>query len=382
MGENERGERRMAAKRVVIKIGSSSLTNMRGEIDIAQLEEHVHALATLHQKNIDVILVSSGAIAAGFKQLGYSSRPVTQKGKQAAAAVGQGLLIQTYMEKLNEYHITAAQILLTRSDFSNQERYRNAYATMEELLERRVIPIINENDTIAVEELTFGDNDMLSALVSGLIHADHLIILTDINGIYDKNPNKHPDAKRYDHLMKLSEELIQQTDAAGSKVGTGGMKSKLMAAKMASSLGIPVFVGKGTGGFKLEQILNKAGDGTYIDSERKAQLPSNKQWISLHSQLEGSVRIDEGAENALTYHGSSLLSPGIIKVEGYFKKGDVVEVYGQNELLGRGQVNCSSEELEAVMKLRQSDHTYAAPAIEVIHRDKWVSFTKIEGELL
>ncbi|WP_040982284.1 glutamate 5-kinase [Oceanobacillus jeddahense] len=371
----------MAAKRIVVKIGSSSLTNTHGEIDKQQLEDHVHALALLHQNNMEVILVSSGAIAAGFKQLGYSSRPVTQKGKQAAAAVGQGLLIQTYMEKLKEYDITAAQILLTRSDFSDQGRYRNAYATMQELLERRVIPIINENDTIAIDELTFGDNDMLSALVSGLIHADHLILLTDINGIYDKNPKRHPDAIRYDHLIKLSEELIEQTDATGSKVGTGGMKSKLMAAKMASSVGIPVFIGQGYGKEKLTAILKGEGDGTYIDSERKAHLPANKQWISLHSHLDGRVFIDEGAEKALMYHGSSLLSPGITAVEGYFAGGDVVEVYGETALLGRGQVKCSSEELKAVMKLRESTYIQTLPTIEVIHRDKWVSFETMKGEL-
>ncbi|NWN96343.1 MAG: glutamate 5-kinase, partial [Bacillus sp. (in: Bacteria)] len=178
----------MSKERIVVKIGSSSLTNHKGEIDQDKLTDHVDAIATLLGANHEVILVSSGAVAAGFKKLGYPSRPVTLKGKQAAASVGQSLLIQTYMEKFSEYNITAAQILLTRSDFSNRDRYRNAYATITELLERGIVPIINENDTVSVDELTFGDNDMLSSLVSGFIHADRLIILTDIDGIYDGNP--------------------------------------------------------------------------------------------------------------------------------------------------------------------------------------------------
>src|SRR5690625_3025320 len=174
-------------ERVVVKIGSSSLTNEKYEIDHKKLEDHVHAIAALRKKNHDVILVSSGAVAAGFKRLGYTTRPVTLKGKQAAAAVGQSLLIQTYLEKLHAYDVTAALLLLTRSDFSNRNRYQNAFATITELLDRDVLPIINENDTVAVDELTFGDNDMLSALVSGFVHADRLIILTDINGIKDGN---------------------------------------------------------------------------------------------------------------------------------------------------------------------------------------------------
>ena len=171
----------MRRQRIVVKIGSSSLTNEKGEIDQQKLDEHVRALVALRKANHEVILVSSGAVAAGFRGLGYSSRPVTLKGKQAAAAIGQSMLIQTYIEKFSAFDITVALLLLTRDDFSDRERYRNAYATMTELLERGAIPIINENDTVSVEELTFGDNDMLSALVSGFIHADQLIILTDIN---------------------------------------------------------------------------------------------------------------------------------------------------------------------------------------------------------
>src|SRR5690606_18841656 len=254
----------MKKQRIVVKIGSSSLTNDKGEIDQEKLNDHVHAVAALRKDRHEVILVSSGAVAAGFSRLGYPTRPVTIKGRQAAAAVGQSLLIESYIEKFSEFNIIPAQILLTRTDFSNRERYRNAFATISELLDRGILPIINENDTVSVEELTFGDNDMLSALVSGFIHADQLIILTDINGIYTDNPKRNPTAKKYNFLEEISDEILAAASSNGSKFGTGGMKSKLEAAKTALSLGVSVFIGKGEGKDSLMQILQGTGDGTYI----------------------------------------------------------------------------------------------------------------------
>ncbi|WP_067724853.1 glutamate 5-kinase [Oceanobacillus damuensis] len=368
----------MSKKRIVVKIGSSSLTNDKGEIDQKKVSDHVHALAALRKENHEVILVSSGAVAAGFIKLGYSSRPVTLKGKQAAAAIGQSLLIQTYIEKFSEYQITSAQLLLTRSDFSNRGRYRNGYATIMELLERGILPIINENDTVSVEELTFGDNDMLSALVSGFVHADQLIILTDINGLYSGNPRTNPNAVKYDFLESITDEMIHMADTNGSKVGTGGMKSKLMAAKTATSLGVPVFIGHGKGNGKLLQIIRGEGDGTYISGHRNGPINTRRQWIDLHSQSMGKLFVDQGAEEAILYHGSSLLSPGIFKVTGRFEKGDVVQVYGVNRLLGKGQVRCSSEDLN---RLLDNEKDMILPSIEVIHRDGWVGANKTGEEL-
>ena len=229
----------MEKKRIVVKIGSSSLTNDKGEIDQEMFNDHIQAVAALRQAGHEVLLVSSGAVAAGFSKLGYSSRPITLKGRQAAAAVGQGLLIQSYIDKFSEFSIVPAQILLTRDDFTNRGRYRNAYATIMELLERRILPIINENDTVSVRELTFGDNDMLSSLVSGFVRADQLIILTDVNGLYDANPQNNPEAKKFDLLEEISDEMLGYTEGSSSKVGTGGMKSKLLAAKTALSVGVP-----------------------------------------------------------------------------------------------------------------------------------------------
>ncbi|MEH6944736.1 glutamate 5-kinase [Bacillus sp. JJ722] len=365
----------MGKKRIVVKIGSSSLTNDKGEIDQKKFDDHVHALAALRKEGHEVILVSSGAVAAGFARLGYSSRPITLKGKQAAAAVGQSLLIQSYIEKFMEFDIAPAQILLTRMDFSNRDRYKNAYETLMELLERRIFPIINENDTVSVEELTFGDNDMLSVLVSGLIHADQLIILTDINGLYDADPRNNPNAKKMDYLEEVTDEMLGFAEGAGSKVGTGGMKSKLIAAKTALGIGVPVFIGRGEGSDKLVEMLAGNGDGTYIQNKELAYVKTMRQWIGLHSEVAGSITVDEGAEHAILFKGCSLLPAGVFEVKGNFQKGDVVEVFGKTSLLGRGEVAYSSEELLQVMGKRSDEReNMEVTSVEVIHRDKWVKF--------
>ncbi|MFD9626696.1 glutamate 5-kinase [Peribacillus muralis] len=360
----------MEKKRIVVKIGSSSLTNSQGEIDQNKFSDHIQAVAALRKAGHEVVLVSSGAVATGFRKLGYPTRPVTLKGKQAAAAVGQSLLIQSYMEQLGQFGIVPAQILLTRKDFSKKDRYKNAYATLMELLERGILPIINENDTVSVEELTFGDNDMLSALVSGLVHANHLIILTDINGLYDSNPQTNPSATRFDKLSEVTADFLHMAEGAGSNVGTGGMKSKLIAAQTALSLGVKVFIGSGAGSEKLLTILEGKGDGTYIGNDVLTTVTKNKQWIFLHSQVSGKIFVDEGAEKALVSNGSSLLPAGVYDITGVFNKGDVVEVYGANGLLGRGEVLYSDEELKQAMGKRTTE--LIITSIEVIHRDKWV----------
>ncbi|MGP7815606.1 glutamate 5-kinase [Niallia sp. 01092] len=364
----------MERKRIVVKIGSSSLTNSKGEIDEQKLSDHIASIAALKACGHEVILVSSGAVAAGFTKLGYPARPVTLKGKQAAAAVGQSLLVQSYMHELTKYQITPAQILLTRNDFSKRNRYRNAYSTLMELLERGILPIINENDTVSVEELTFGDNDMLSALVSGLVHADQLIILTDINGLYDSNPKDNPNAIRYDMITEITEEFMKGAEGSGSKVGTGGMKSKLVAAETALSLGVKVFIGTGSGEEKLISITEGKGDGTYIGTDALTALNNNRQWIALHSTVQGRLYIDKGAEKALMEKGSSLLPAGIYKVEGIFEKGNVVEVIGDSGAIGKGEVLYSSNELENIIGKKSTEYKEIASfsSTEVIHRNKWV----------
>ena len=364
----------MEKKRIVVKIGSSSLTNAKGQIDHEKLSDHVHAVAALRKAGHEVLLVSSGAVAAGFARLGYPSRPTTLKGKQAAAAVGQSLLVQSYIDQFNQFDLMPAQILLTRNDFSKQERYKNAYATILELLERGILPIINENDTVSVEELTFGDNDMLSALVSGLVHADQLIILTDINGLYDSNPRKNPLAHKYDFLPEVTDDLFQSAEGAGTKVGTGGMKSKLMAARTAISLGVQVFIGLGKGSQKLLDIIQGDGDGTYIGKEGLASINNSRQWIAFHSEVSGTIFVDQGAEDALLYNGKSLLPAGVYDVKGSFERCDVVEVIGPNGVLGKGEVLFSSTELKKFMGKRSEELNMdeVLSSNVVIHRNKWV----------
>ncbi|MBU9721481.1 MULTISPECIES: glutamate 5-kinase [Bacillaceae] len=365
-------------QRIVVKIGSSSLTNDVGGLSMKKLREHTNAIAKLKKEGHEVILISSGAVAAGFTKLGYPSRPVKIAGKQAAAAIGQVLLMQGYGEVFSQHGIDVAQLLLTRGDFSNEAQYRNAYATLTELLKRNVIPIINENDSTSIEELTFGDNDMLSALVSGLIHADHLIILTDINGLYDEDPRKNPLAKRYTYLPNIPDSLLKKIHATTSKLGTGGMRSKIEAAKTASSLGVnTIFIGTGSSEQKLLDILNGLGDGTYIGRSTQKVIKSKKQWIAFHSNSNGKIVIDNGAITAVLEKGKSLLPVGINEVYGDFLSGDVVEVVNQKgKVIGKGQVNYSSEQLKAIKGLDSQEvkQILESSIAEAIHRDHWITF--------
>ncbi|MFC4404454.1 glutamate 5-kinase [Gracilibacillus xinjiangensis] len=365
----------MAKQRIVVKIGSSSLTNKNGGLSLKKIQEHTAAIAKLKKANYEVILISSGAVSAGFSDLGYPTRPVTVSGKQAAAAVGQGLLIQAYTEAFKKYDITIAQLLLTSDNFSNEKQYGNVYSTLTELLKRDVLPIINENDTVATDELTFGDNDMLSALVSGLVHADFLIMLTDINGLYDRNPKTDPSAKRYDRLAIISDQILKQTKhESGSKFGTGGMKSKILAAKTALSLGVRVFVGTGSGEDKLNHIIDNKGDGTYIGEHLEVNYRKQKQWIAFHSPISGKIFVDKGASEAIINQGKSLLPAGIKWIEGTFEAGAVVEIVYDEQVIAKGQVNYSSDE----MILSKGEPSQIAMKItmgtrpEVIHRDRLV----------
>lgn len=372
----------MAKERIVVKIGSSSLTNSHGGLSKEKIAEHVAALSKLKREGNEVILITSGAVAAGFTVLGYQTRPVTIAGKQAAAAVGQGLLMQSYFEQFQKEDIVSAQLLLTRHVFSQQEQYNNAYSTLSELLKRGILPIINENDSVIVDELTFGDNDVLSALVSGLIHADLLIILTDINGLYDGDPRQNPRAKKYNFLAKITDDLLAIAGNTGSKVGTGGMRSKLEAAKTALLVGVKVFIGKGEGINKLLDIISGEGDGTYVGYIPNTLLKNKKQWIGIHSNIAGQIGIDSGAESAVVYNGKSLLPAGVKTLKGSFTTGDVVEVLNEKgELIGKGQTNYTVDQLIQIKGLssKEAKEITMQNRPEVIHRNNWVSFTKESG---
>jgi glutamate 5-kinase len=361
-------------QRIVVKIGSSSLTSDEGGLNRDKIGFFASELAALRQQGCQVLLVTSGAVAAGFKQMGYKARPKILHEKQAAAAVGQALLMQSYQEAFARYGIGVAQILLTRSDFSNRKRGHNALMTIEELLKRNVVPIINENDTVSIDELKFGDNDTLSALVANLVKAARLLIITDTDGLYTDDPRKNPGAQRIDRVEAISEELYRIAGGSGSSVGTGGMRSKIEAARIAMRGGVPVFVGRAAEPGDLQSANGGTGKGTYFDTTLSS-LPMKKQWVGFHSLPQGKIYVDRGAEAALLSGGKSLLPAGIRDIEGDFHPGDVVEVMNSDrQPIGRGVVNYASWQLKAVAGLSTDEvqRRVEVARIEVIHRDEWV----------
>ncbi|MCR8642226.1 glutamate 5-kinase [Paenibacillus sp. N1-5-1-14] len=361
--------------RVVIKIGSSSLTLENEGLNMEQIRYFASELAALRAEGLQVLLVTSGAVAAGFTSLGYKARPKLLHEKQASASIGQTLLMQAYHEALAKYGIGAAQILLTRSDFTNRKCVHNASMTIDELLHRGVIPIINENDTISVDEIKFGDNDTLSALVANLVKAQKLIILTDIDGLYTDNPRNNPLAKRIDHVDEITDELYQIAGGAGSAVGTGGMRTKIEAARIGMRGGVSVFVGRSYEPGDLMIAYKGNGKGTYFDAKHH-NLSMKKQWVGFHSVAAGTIIVDQGAEKALLNGGKSLLPAGVTQVEGDFHPGDVVEVRNvQGECIGRGIVNYTPWQIQAVAGHSSEEVTkrIEVSRIEVIHRDEWVT---------
>lgn len=363
-------------RRIVIKIGSSSLTTPEGGINEEAIRYFAAELASLYGAGYQPILVTSGAVAAGFREMGFHERPHLLHEKQAAAAVGQALLMQKYREALHGHGIVSAQILLTRSDFQNVKHTGNASIAIEELLKHKVIPIINENDTVSINELKFGDNDTLSALVANLLRAEKLIILTDMDGLYTKNPRIDPSATKIDVVTEINDYIYSIAGGAGSAVGTGGMRSKIDAAKIATRGGVSVFVGKINPSSPLLSAIQDKGQGTYFSTDSLA-LPRKKQWLGFLSIPIGTLEVDPGAEEALLQGGRSLLPVGVRSVTGHFHAGDVVEVFNTNkELLGRGVVNYDTEQLVSILGLSSGEVIKKIDGVhrlEVIHRDEWIS---------
>ena len=362
-------------RRIVVKIGSSSLTEEGGGLSRDKVRFYADELAALKRAGHQVLLVTSGAIAAGFRPIGYPSRPKLVHEKQASAAVGQALLMQAYQEAFAAHGFTAAQILLTRPDFGNRTRAQHAMRTIEELLKHGAVPIINENDTVATDELKFSENDTLSALVANLVKADGLYILTDIEGLYTADPRKDPNARRIERIDFISEELYRIAGGAGSSVGTGGMRSKIEAARIAMGGGVATFIGRVTEPGDLAQATGGTGRGTYFTTSLHS-LPSKKQWIGFLSIPQGRIQVDAGAEQALLHGGKSLLPAGVVGAEGDFHPGDVVEVVGPDgSTIGRGVTNYDSWQLTAAAGLPSEEamRRVEAQRVEVIHRDEWVT---------
>ncbi|MGG1572859.1 glutamate 5-kinase [Fictibacillus sp. NRS-1165] len=372
-------------KRIVVKIGSSSLTSRHGEISRRKLERLVDEIVMLKDEGHEVLLVSSGAVAAGYRKLGCLSRPTSLPEKQAAAAIGQGLLMEAYSERFLSHGYTASQILITRSDFSDRKRYNNARNTINVLLDRGIVPIINENDTITVERLKFGDNDTLSAKVSGLMDADQLLILSDIDGLYTEDPRSNPDAKLLEEVYEITPEIEASAGESGSEVGTGGMRSKIDAVKIAMASGIPSFLGDASIPHIIYNAVQETAKGTYFTPKDDSEnLDVRRQWIAFHSGPEGEIIVSNEAKDEIAEH-KSLYPDGIEYVEGYFKKGAVVRIKDLDGLqIGLGVSNYSSRQL---IKIKGHSNDEIADIIDVdpqeaIHNADLVCHTQLAVPLL
>ncbi|MCP2040048.1 glutamate 5-kinase [Neisseria sp. HSC-16F19] len=367
------------ADTVVIKVGSSLVTNGGHGIDRELLADWARQVAALRQRGIGTVFVSSGAIAEGVKRLGWAARPKAVHELQAAAAVGQMGLAQAYEAVFSPLGIQTAQILLTHEDLSHRTRYLNARSTVRTLLEKGVVPVINENDTVTITEIKLGDNDTLGALVTNLIEADALIILTDQQGLYDSDPRKNSEAKLLAQIAADHPDLPSMAGGAGSSVGTGGMYTKVMAAKRASASGAATYIASGHEPDVLLRLLAGESIGTLL-TPGTSRASARKQWLMGQIQLSGSLTVDEGAAQALQRRHSSLLPIGCVAVGGQFSRGALVAVRNAaGEEVARGLVNYNH--LEIAKLLRQPSHQIE-PLLgyvvedELIHRDNMVVLKK------
>ena len=361
-----------ACQRLVIKVGSSTITHDSGQINLSRLEKLARELADLHNEGREVLLVSSGAVAAGIGRLGHRDYPKTLPLKQALAAVGQGTLLHMYEKFFAEYGKDIAQVLLTKDDFDERLRYLNARNTLTTLLQLGAIPVINENDTVVVEEIKFGDNDTLSALVAEIVDADLLVILTDIDGLYNDDPHVNAQAELYWELEEIPSIVEKGLRGKGNKFSSGGMYTKLLAARTAMASGIPMVVANGQEPGVVRRIIDGQRIGTLF-KPKESRMQARKRWIAFGSQTHGRVSVDTGAVDALVKKGKSLLPSGVVAVEGDFERGNVVSVQtvGGHEI-GRGMVNYSADEIRAIMGRKTSEIARVLGSKdydEVIHRN-------------
>lgn len=363
------------AKRVVIKVGSAILTTELG-MNLEVIDNLAREIAFLHNSGREVILVTSGAVAAGRKKVGYDARgEIGMRQKQALAAIGQSVLMHIYDETFGRYDTRIAQVLLTHSDLSRRDRYLNVRNTLNTLFEFGVVPIINENDTVSVEELRFGDNDTLGALVANLIEADMFICLTDVVGLYNGNPHDDPNARPIYTVAEVTPEVEAMAGNVKSALGTGGMRSKIRAAKMVADGGGSSFIGPGRTQNILQQLFSGEMIGTFF-LPKSTRMPSRKHWISYVLKPKGRLVLDGGACKALTEKGRSLLPSGILEVHGSFGPGDAVECSDQEgRVIAVGLINYGSMDV-AKIKGRKTAEIASVLGYkdddEVMHRDNLV----------
>lgn len=371
----EMRERIAKAHRVVVKIGSALLTNDGQGLDVTHIGMWVAQIAELRAQGKEVVLVSSGSIAAGMKRLGFSSRPTQVNELQAAAAVGQMELVGVYESHFEKHGLCTAQILLTHDDLSNRRRYLNARSSLRTLLNLGVVPIVNENDTVVTDEIRFGDNDTLGALVANLVEADVLIILTDQLGLFDKNPRDHKDATLLPHVLASDARLESMASGGAGVLGSGGMLTKVRAARLAARSGADTLIASG----RVDNVILRAAAGevlgTWLQPEHGRQA-ARKQWLAGHLKSRGTLVLDAGAVKALRKEGTSLLSVGVKDAEGGFSRGDMVScVDEQGMVVARGLVNYSVAETLKLLGRPSSDIGkilgYEGEP-ELVHRDNLV----------
>jgi glutamate 5-kinase len=367
------------AKRVVIKIGSSVITSRERGLNLGRIDTLAKEVFQFQKQGRQVVLVSSGAVASGLEPLGLTQRPQDIALKQAAAAVGQSRLMWSYEKAFQPFGLTVAQVLLTHEDLNQRRRFLNARNTLLTLLERGVLPIINENDTVAVEEIQFGDNDMLAGLVAHLIDAQLLIILSDVEGLYTQDPKANPQAELLRVVEEVTPEIERLAGGTTTAEGTGGMTSKVRAAKQAAAYGVATMVVSG----KVPGILARLSSGEKLGTlflPHPSRLKSRKHWIAYSRRCKGRMYLDSGAVSALLQKGKSLLPSGIVKVDGKFEGGDAVSCLDERGVeVARGLVNYSSREIERIKGIRTTEIEKRLGykfSDEVIHRDNLVILKK------
>ena len=372
-----------AARRIVVKVGTSTLTHPNGKLNFSRIEGLVRELADAVNAGKQILLVSSGAVGAGMDRLGWKEKPKTIPEKQAAAAVGQGILMHTYEKLFAEYGQVVAQVLLTREDSVNRRRYANSRNTLLTLLNIGVIPIINENDAVSIDELKIGDNDTLSANVAAIVDADVLIILSDVDGVYSANPQTDPQARLLPEINEVTPEVEAMCGGAGTMRGTGGMLTKMAAARMAMNSGIVMVIASGGRDGAVQSILAGKPIGTLFPP-RQNRLQFRKRWLAFGARIKGRLKVDKGCAQALLSNGSSLLAAGVKEVEGNFEQGSTVSILNpEGWEIARGLVNYSTDDVRKIM----GAHTHEIAEIlghkpydEVVHRDNLVLLSRHETE--
>ncbi|MDL2211742.1 glutamate 5-kinase [Erysipelotrichaceae bacterium OttesenSCG-928-M19] len=368
-------------KRIVVKVGTSTLTKENAQLNVERIEQLVYQLATLQKQGYEVVFVSSGAVGSGNGKLNITFNTSLAQ-KQASAAVGQILLMKLYEELFDKYDIRIGQLLLTKDDITNRTRNLNARNTITELLKMKIIPVINENDSTVVEEIKVGDNDNLSALVAILIDADLLILLSDIDGIYTDNPTKNKDAKFLDIIEKVDKKIESYAKDKGSKFAVGGMQTKLEAAKKVNTAGINMVIANGQRDNILLDIIKTDFKGSLFLAAT-TRLPAKKKWLLLSSNTKGSIHIDNGAKKALEKGDSSLLPIGITKITGIFDVGSVINIVDQdNNIIAKGITNYSSKTIDEIKGLKinefkdelKADYLYDT----VVHIDNLVLIKEMD----